>query len=118
MTRQTEMTKAKMIVFFFSCLLIRDMSFSAPGTVSSSFFSVEFVLRSLPVWPSSWAEAAEPTDMISLVKSRVRSRPCDSDARPLTRLLLTDCADRELGPLICVTLSCVLISFYSHKENG
>ena len=52
-TKQTEITKARMTVFFFSCLLMSEISFSAPGTVSSIFFRVEFVLRSRDVCPSS-----------------------------------------------------------------
>lgn len=68
-----------------------ESSFSAPGTDDFSIFDrLEFALRNLPPWPASCDEADEPTVMISLVRSSVRSIPVDSAASPLMRLLLSE----------------------------
>ena len=101
MTKQTEMTKASIIVFFLWCLLMSPTSFSAPGTADFSIFDKFWLaFRNLAVCPSIVLEAELPTCIISFVRSSVRSRPCDSWASPRIRLLLSVDAWRDTDGLL------------------
>ena len=88
--KHTDITNAKMIVFFRYALLIFPINYYAPGAADLLIFpKFALALFNLFVCPSSWAEAAVPIYMISFVKPSVRSMPTDSLASPLTRLLLS-----------------------------
>ena len=90
-TKQNDITRARMIVFFFWCLPIKEINLSAPGMDDFSiFYRFLFAFLSLEVCPSNYAADSLPICMIEFESSIVLSRPEFSLAKFLILLLLRD----------------------------
>lgn len=80
--RQAAMTKARIIVFFCSALLMSEMSWSAPGIDLVSIKpSILLVFLSLLVYSSILAAEWLPISIISLVIAIVLSNEAPSPAK-------------------------------------
>ena len=118
-TRHIDITRARIIVFFFWCLPIKDINLSAPGIADfSSLYKLFLAFFSFPVCPSSIAADSLPTDIIEFESSSVLFIPWDSSAKFFSLLLLRE--DLLPPPLespkqFCHALNCFLISFC--KQN-
>ena len=117
-TIHTDITRARIIVFFFWCLPIKDISLSAPGMADFSIFDkFLFAFLSFDVYPSSRAADSLPICIISLESSIVLSIPVFSFAKCFNLLLLSEDFPLLAPPPLdspkqfCQDLNCVLISF-------